>query len=100
MLCQFSFQNFKSYKEETTFDLQATAISEFEESLIKREKCSNLLPVSVIYGPNGGGKSNLLQALACLITTVVKPILDLGNKGKDTKPRSRPSGGVFRGFFT
>ena len=83
MLCQFSFQNFKSYKEETTFDLQATAISEFEESLIKREKCSNLLPVSVIYGPNGGGKSNLLQALACLITTVVKPIHDLGNTRED-----------------
>ena len=83
MLCQFSFQNFKSYKEETTFDLQATAISEFEESLIKREKCSNLLPVSVIYGPNGGGKSNLLQALACLITTIVKPIHDLGNTRED-----------------
>ena len=83
MLCQFSFQNFKSYKEETTFDLQATAISEFEESLIKREKCSNLLPVSVVYGPNGGGKSNLLQALACLITTVVKPIHDLGNTRED-----------------
>ena len=83
MLCQFSFQNFKSYKEETTFDLQATAISEFEESLIKREKCSNLLPVSVIYGPNGGGKSNLLQALACLITAVVKPINDLGNTRED-----------------
>ncbi len=83
MLCQFSFQNFKSYKDETTFDLQATAISEFEESLIKREKCSNLLPVSVIYGPNGGGKSNLLQALACLITTVVKPIHDLGNTRED-----------------
>lgn len=83
MLCQFSFQNFKSYKEETTFDLQATAISEFEESLIKKEKCSNLLPVSVIYGPNGGGKSNFLQALACLITTVVKPIHDLGNTRAD-----------------
>ncbi len=83
MLCQFSFQNFKSYKDETTFDLQATAISEFEESLIKREKCSNLLPVSVIYGPNGGGKSNLLQALACLITTVVKPVHDLGNTRED-----------------
>ncbi len=83
MLCQFSFQNFKSYKDETTFDLQATAISEFEESLIKREKCSNLLPVSVIYGPNGGGKSNLLQALACLITTVVRPIHDLGNTRED-----------------
>ncbi len=79
MLCQFSFQNFKSYKEETTFDLQATAIPEFKESLIIQNKCSELLPVSVIYGPNGGGKSNLLQALACLITTVVKPIHDIGN---------------------
>ena len=26
MLCQFSFQNFKSYRDETVFDLQATAI--------------------------------------------------------------------------
>ena len=82
-LFQISFQNFNSYKEETTFGLQATGISEFEESLSKREKCSNLLPVRVIYGPNGGGKSNLLQALACLITTVVKPIHDLGNTRED-----------------
>ena len=29
MLCQFSFQNFKSYKAETTFDFQATAIQSF-----------------------------------------------------------------------
>ena len=26
MLCQFSFQNFKSYKDETTFDFRAMAI--------------------------------------------------------------------------
>lgn len=77
MLCQFSFQNFKSYKGETTFDLQAAAIPEFVDSLVKKEKCSDLLPVGVIYGPNGGGKTNLLQALACLISTVVKPIYDL-----------------------
>ncbi|MBQ2986093.1 MAG: AAA family ATPase [Tyzzerella sp.] len=82
MLCQFSFQNFKSYKDETTFDLQATTISEFKDSLIKRAKCSELLPISVIYGPNGGGKSNLLQALASLITTVVKPVHELGNTRK------------------
>lgn len=77
MLCQFSFQNFKSYKRETTFDFQATSISEFADGLIKREKCGNLLPVGVIYGPNGGGKTNLLQALACMISAVVKPIHDL-----------------------
>ena len=34
MLCQFSFQNFKSYKEETTFDFQAAAIPEFSASLL------------------------------------------------------------------
>lgn len=79
MLCQFSFQNFKSYREETIFDLQASAIPEFKDSLIKKEKCSAVLPVSVIYGPNGGGKTNLIRALSCLITMVVKPIYDLGS---------------------
>ena len=47
--------------------------------MIVKDKCSDLLPVSVIYGPNGGGKTNLISALSCLITTVVKPIRDLGS---------------------
>lgn len=76
MLCQFSFKNFKSYKETTTFDFQATSIPEFSESLLKSEKADALLPVGVIYGPNGGGKTNLLLALSCLISTVVKPIYE------------------------
>lgn len=82
MLCQFSFQNFKSYREETTFDFQASAIPEFAESLITKDKCSSLLPVSAVYGPNGGGKSNLLLALASLISTVVKPIHELEKNRK------------------
>lgn len=77
MICQFSFRNFKSYKDETIFDLQAADLSEHKESLIVREKSSPILPVSVVYGPNGGGKTNLLKALSCLITLVVKPIHDL-----------------------
>lgn len=77
MLCQFSFKNFKSYREETVFDLQAAALPEFSDTLITSEKASPLLPVSVIYGPNGGGKSNLLQALTCLISTVTTPIINL-----------------------
>ena len=83
MLCQFSFQNFKSYKEETTFDFQAAALPEFSASLLGEEKSGRLLPVGVVYGPNGGGKSNLLQALSCLITTVVKPIHDLEKTRED-----------------
>ena len=77
MLCQFSFQNFKSYKGETTLDFQAAVLPEFRETLITEEKAADLLPVSVVYGPNGGGKSNLLQALSCMISTIVKPVNDL-----------------------
>lgn len=78
MLCQFSFKNFKSYRDETIFDFQADAISEFPDSIIHTDDLSDLLPVSVIYGPNGGGKTNLLLALACLISTVANPIYELG----------------------
>lgn len=77
MICQFTFKNFKSYKDETEFDFQAAALPEFADNLIIRPKCSSLLPVSVIYGPNGGGKSNLLQALGCLVSVVVEPIHEL-----------------------
>lgn len=78
MLCQFSFANFRSYREEITFDFQAAALSEFKDSLIKTEKGSALLPVGVVYGPNGGGKSNLLAALSCVISLVTAPVYDLG----------------------
>ncbi len=77
MIIRFSFQNFKSYKNETTLDFQSAAIPEFDDAIIKREKVSSLLPVSAVYGPNGGGKTNLLMALACLISIVVDPICKL-----------------------
>ena len=77
MLCQFSFKNFNSYRDETTFDFQAGELSEFNESLISQKNAVPLLPVSVVYGPNGGGKSNLLKALACVISLVVRPIIEL-----------------------
>lgn len=77
MLCQFSFQNFKSYRGETTLDFQAATLPEFRETLITEERAVDLLPVSVIYGPNGGGKSNLLQALSCVVSAIVKPVNEL-----------------------
>ena len=78
MLCQFSFSNFRSYRDETTFDFQAASLSEYKESLIKTEKGNDILPVGVIYGPNGGGKSNLLAALGCVISLVTEPVYELG----------------------
>ena len=78
MICRFSFKNFLSYRGETVFDFQAAAIPEFQGKTIVRDKASPLLPVCVIYGPNGGGKTNLLKAFACLVTLVVDPVRKLG----------------------
>lgn len=77
MLCQFSFSNFKSYRDATTFDFQASNIAEFKDSLIVNDHASALLPVSAIYGPNGGGKSNLLAALGCVVSAIVNPVVGL-----------------------
>ncbi|MBQ9008594.1 MAG: AAA family ATPase, partial [Clostridia bacterium] len=79
MFCQFLLKNYESYRDETIFDMQAENLQEFFDSLILCEKSSSLLPVCVIYGPNGGGKSNLLKALSCLISIVVSPICELGS---------------------
>lgn len=76
MLCQFTFKNYKSYKNETTIEMQAENISEFKETLLKSSKDGKkFLPVSVIYGPNAGGKSNALEALVSLIGSVIAPVI-------------------------
>lgn len=35
MLCQFTVKNYKSIRDEVTFDMQAAAISEHEDRIIK-----------------------------------------------------------------
>ena len=61
MLCQFTVKNYKSIRDEVTFDMQAAAISEHEDKVIKDRDGEVYLPVSSIFGPNGGGKSNVLK---------------------------------------
>ena len=80
MLCQFTFENFKSYKKETVLDLQAVSGQNFEDSLLSSGNDKNsFLPVSVIYGPNGGGKSNVLDAINGVVSLVMRPIRIIRN---------------------
>lgn len=79
MLCQFTVKNFKSIRDEVTFDMQAAAISEHEDRIIKEVDNEFYLPVSAIYGPNGGGKSNVLEALHSLVTKVLRPLYATSN---------------------
>ena len=80
MLCQFTVKNFKSIRDEVTFDMQAAAISEHEDRIIKDTDEELYLPVSAVYGPNGGGKSNVLEALHSLVTKVLKPLYATSNE--------------------
>ena len=79
MLCQFTVKNFKSIRDEATFDMQAAAISEHEDRIIKDTDDEVYLPVSAVYGPNGGGKSNVLEALHSLVTKVLRPLYATSN---------------------
>lgn len=79
MLCQFTVQNYKSIRDEMTFDMQAAAISEHEDRIIEDKDGELFLPVSAIYGPNGGGKSNVLEALHTLAAKVLRPLYATGD---------------------
>ena len=79
MLCQFTVKNFKSIRDEVTFDMQAAAISEHENRIIKDVDEELYLPVSAVYGPNGGGKSNVLEALHSLVTKILRPLYATSN---------------------
>ncbi len=74
MLCQFTVKNYKSIRDEVTFDMQAVAISEHEDRIIKDKDGEMYLPVAAIYGPNGGGKSNVLEAINTLVAKILRPI--------------------------
>ena len=64
MLKEISVKNFRSINEEILFSMEADIerVSEHSNHIINI--CDNsLLKVSAMYGPNGGGKTNLLSAL-------------------------------------
>lgn len=89
MLCQFTVKNFKSIRDEITFDMQAAAISEHEDRIIRDKDGELFLPVSAIYGPNGGGKSNVLEALHILSLKVLRPLYATSDNENHVIPRKK-----------
>ncbi len=74
MFCQFSVKNYKSFKNTATLDMQATNIDSHDSSVLIDHDGSKFLPLAVIYGPNGGGKSNILDAFYCLCVHILRPV--------------------------
>ena len=76
MLCQFSFKNYKIFKNEAFLDFMAEPIREHKESLLVDETDGErFIPVIAIYGPNAGGKSTVLDALNFLRRYVLQTVL-------------------------
>lgn len=75
MFCQFSVKNYRSIRDEMTFDMQAATLSEHVDTLITGSDGEQFLPVAVLYGPNGGGKTNVLSAMNAMIGKVLRPLL-------------------------
>lgn len=65
MLKEICVSNFKSIHSEIIFSMEADLerVSEYPDHIIHIGD-SSLLKVTSMYGPNGGGKTNLLSALA------------------------------------
>lgn len=63
MLIQFSFKNFKSFKDEVTIDMRASSIKEHIDKIIE-ENDERYLKITAIYGANSCGKSNVIEAFS------------------------------------
>jgi hypothetical protein len=70
MLLQFTFKNFKSFRDETTIDFTATKITEYNNQVINVGN-ERVLPIAAIYGANASGKSNVHEAFRYMSTYVV-----------------------------
>jgi len=88
MLCQFTFWNYKTYRDEVTLNFIPARISEHTDRLLKEVKTSEeFLPLAVLYGPNGGGKSTVIESFRYLRAKV----LDLRQQLVDSKKSDEES---------
>ena len=77
MLVQFSVSNWKSFRDQVTFSMIASRERQHGQRLSRLDKHQiRILPITVLYGGNASGKTNLCDALAFaqrLVCTITKP---------------------------
>lgn len=77
MLLNFRMNNFRSFRDETVFTMLSSMQKTHNDYVINKTISGNnlkVLPLSVIYGANASGKSNIIFALY-----VLKKIVTAGN---------------------
>lgn len=71
MLIQFSFENFRSIKNQVTLSMLASADKEHLENTQNIDEKDNYLKTAIIYGANASGKSNVLSAFYFMVNYVL-----------------------------
>ena len=77
MIKEFSFGNYRSFKEIQSLNMTASKINELSENniIVLNEKQS-LLKSKAIYGANASGKSNIVKALVSFIRIIKNSVKD------------------------
>ena len=83
MLVQFSVENFLSFDQEQVFSMVAASGDQHPTHLVSGipRKGDSLLRAAALYGANGAGKSNLVQAIR-----FAKDMIVNGTRGNQTIP--------------
>ena len=103
LLIEFSVENFRSFRDRSTLSLEAAAIRSpgrvDADTVTTTPSGLRLLRSAAIYGPNAGGKSNLVKAIQFMREKVLHSTrLEWAEAGSsqpfllDTTTRSQPSG--------
>jgi AAA15 family ATPase/GTPase len=79
MILNFKVKNYRSYKKQVTFTMEAETSRSKMQNVMEVESsdnCIKALSTSVIFGANASGKSNIIKALANLIKFIIdKPLM-------------------------
>jgi hypothetical protein len=73
MLLEFRVKNFKSFKDETIFSMEATADKSHPDNVITEGKFK-ALKTSVIFGANASGKTKLIEAMGLMRGLVTRSL--------------------------
>lgn len=79
MLVEFKIKNFRSFREETTLSMVASADKTLPENTVNAPEFGgrSLLRSAVVYGPNAAGKSNIIEAIR-FVRDFINPRKDRG----------------------
>lgn len=83
MLLQFTFKNFRSFKDENTLDMRAAKVTELSYHVRKAGK-EKVLPITAVYGANASGKTNVIGALSFMVMCVTKSVMFSSENNNNT----------------